>query len=229
MEGTSRMVNTVEYRVRRRDNLSNIVRRLGFPARDWRRIYEASYNRRFRRQHPDPNLIQPGSVLNVPRWSPQQIRDLMRKIDNARTTVAQGDRVLAALQRNADRVGDLIENSNGRDRKLRDRVAEIRRDADHARDIAAHAGDVCADANGEGWECLGAAAAAARFEATAARLDREADTLERTHHSDTPKLERNLANLRRSIREVQRGHSETQRRLDALRTELRRAQSNPYR
>ena len=71
------MTETVEYQVRRGDTLQNIIEAAGFPRRDWRRIYDAPYNRSIKSQRPDPALIQPGDRLMLPRFNARQIADIV--------------------------------------------------------------------------------------------------------------------------------------------------------
>ena len=105
------MVETVKYRVRRRDTLSNIISRQGFPARDWRRIYEASYTSTFRRQVPDPDQIQPGGIRFLPRYSPRDLRELLTKIDLAITSLNQTEAALTSLEQAEVRTRRAIERA----------------------------------------------------------------------------------------------------------------------
>ena len=63
-------IETKKYIVKKDDNLSNIVKTHGFPARDWKIIYNAKYNEKFKSDHPDPNKIVKGGVFYLPKWHP---------------------------------------------------------------------------------------------------------------------------------------------------------------
>src|SRR4051812_17468978 len=52
------------YTVRSGDTLSRIAHAHGF--RNWRAIYDHPDNAAFRRLRPNPNLIYPGDVLQIP-------------------------------------------------------------------------------------------------------------------------------------------------------------------
>jgi LysM domain len=52
------------YTVIRGDNLTKIAHRHGF--RNWRAIYDHPDNAGFRRLRPNPNLIYPGDVVQIP-------------------------------------------------------------------------------------------------------------------------------------------------------------------
>lgn len=55
------------YKVKKGDNLHKIAKRHGYPAADWRKIYDHKKNADFRRKRPDPNMIKPGDVVLIPK------------------------------------------------------------------------------------------------------------------------------------------------------------------
>lgn len=56
----------VKHKVVKGDNLTKIVKRYGFGGGAWKRIYNAPYNKAFRKKRTDPNLILPGDEFLVP-------------------------------------------------------------------------------------------------------------------------------------------------------------------
>lgn len=66
-------VETVEITVKRGETLQAVVTRAGFPARDSLRIFQAAYNRGLRKTRPDPQMLQPGDRLTLPRYTPQHL------------------------------------------------------------------------------------------------------------------------------------------------------------
>ena len=213
------MVETVEYRVQRRDTLSNIVARAGFPARDWRRIYNAPYNRRFKRAHPDPNLILPGAILMLPRYSPQVIRDLAAKTQRARVSVER-------MESNADRLRDVVSQVRRRLRQRQGDTALPSRDelAPRAERFERMADQVirhCREADcpqaRRAAEALRDAAMWLREEARNGR-DEPIDAMAARLETLEGMLEMRQAPLSRSLR-----------RLRALEAELARALRDPYR
>lgn len=56
------------YTVVRGDTLTKIANRRGF--RNWRAIYDHPINAAFKRLRPNPNLIYPGDVIQIPDSSP---------------------------------------------------------------------------------------------------------------------------------------------------------------
>jgi LysM domain len=56
------------YTVRRGDTLTKIANGHGF--RNWRAIYDHPDNAAFRRLRPNPNLIYPGDVIQIPDSAP---------------------------------------------------------------------------------------------------------------------------------------------------------------
>lgn len=224
------MTDTVQYRVQRRDTLTNIVRRLGFPARDWRRIYDASYNRSFRRRHPDPNLILPGAILNVPRYSPETLRDLLAKLDAAQDALGEAEAQMLRLQRIERQLRQTIARGPDDLRRLRQRIAELREAAAEYRARAKRARRLWASGRSLHADMLGAQAP--RFEQTAERLDRQAAEMAREaerRSSDPHHLTRQLDLVHSKIAEAQRAAAALEARISALRTEHQRAARNPYR
>ena len=57
-----------QYTVVRGDNLTAIAKRFGLPS--WRELYYSPDNTAFRTKRPNPNLIYPGDVINVPGTGP---------------------------------------------------------------------------------------------------------------------------------------------------------------
>src|SRR4051812_3687311 len=56
------------YTVKRGDTLTKIANRHGF--RSWRALYDHPDNAGFKRLRPNPNLIYPGDVIQIPSTSP---------------------------------------------------------------------------------------------------------------------------------------------------------------
>lgn len=218
-------VETVEYRVRRGESLQDIVQANGFPRRDWRRIYDASYNRAFRTLRPDPDSIQPGDRLMLPRLNPAQIAEIVLRIQiaerrflmindeirNFERDIAQMERTIAELQDTSER-------------KVQQRIAAIRRRADTLLDISASAADECTDA----YTCLGAGTASTRFEMRARRLRTEANNLQRSVSRGERDAIQAMRTLNSRLTEFTRAQAGTARSISQLRSVYRRAAQNPY-
>lgn len=224
------MVETVKYRVRRRDTLSNIVSRQGFPARDWRRIYDAPYNRNFRREFPDPDQIQPGGILYLPRYSPRDLRDLVAKIDEAVTRLRETEAALESLDRAEVATRRAIERApDDRAAMLRQigilmaAAQETRHRAEQARALGRTGASPMTDMIG---------AQAPRLETMARKLDDRARRLGaevRRQDADPGALLRQLDVIGSERARAQTHLGQMQARIHALKKEYQRASSNPYR
>jgi len=64
----------LQYVVKRGDCLSRIAQQFGFSS--YRTLYDAPENADFKAKRPDPNLIYPGDVINIPeaKTSPAQVK-----------------------------------------------------------------------------------------------------------------------------------------------------------
>lgn len=218
-------VETVEYRVRRGDSLQTIVQAAGFPRRDWRRIYDAAYNRAFRSQRPDPDSIAPGDRLMLPRYNPAEIVDIGRRIqmverrfgllDEARNVLRQ---TLAALERQIDEAEDLM------DRDLQRRVANMLTEADEVMERSRDIADECSDTS----SCLGAGAYAGRLTLEARRLRQEASTLQRHMKKDEVAARKALKKIQQCFQVYVRAQRDTEREITRLRGLYRSASQRPY-
>lgn len=218
-------VETVEYRVRRGDTLQNIVEGAGFPRRDWRRIYDASYNRAFKRLRPDPDQIEPGDRLMLPRFNQRQIADIMQRIQIVERrfsalsdAVTRMEREIAEAERAVEVTQDLSE------RDLQRRIDRLIDRAEGLEELAISASGECSDA----YSCAGAGAVVVRFEGEARRIRTEAAALRRNVKKGERDALRALGKMRDRLRRYARAQTDTERNVQRLRDLYRRAASNPY-
>ncbi len=218
-------VETVEYRVRRGDTLQNIIQRAGFPRRDWRRIYDAPYNRGIRSQRPDPDHIQPGDRLMLPRFNARQLADIVQRIQMVErrlslmnTAVTEFEREIAQLEREIRDARQLSE------RDLERRVNALLRRATALDDLADAAADECSDM----YSCMGAGAATARFQLEARRVRNEAGQLQRSFKKGEQAAIKALKKLTARLQVFSRAQSSTASDVSRLRALYRRAAQNPY-
>lgn len=97
-------VETVEYTVQRGETLQKLVARAGFPPRDWIKLYNAAYNRKLRALRPDPEAVQPGDRLHLPKYTPQAMDAILLlltsaqvRLDRLARAASEFERTLAAL------------------------------------------------------------------------------------------------------------------------------------
>ena len=55
----------------------------GFPPKDWKKIYDAPYNKKLRKLRPDPKVILPGDIVCLPRYSMEDIQGILDSIIGA--------------------------------------------------------------------------------------------------------------------------------------------------
>lgn len=218
-------VDIVEYRVRRGDTLQDIVQTAGFPRRDWRRIYDAPYNRTFRSQSPDPDHILPGACLMLPRYNTAQVADIGQRIQMAERRfgllsedVTKLERIIRELESTIREAQDLSE------RDLQRRVAELLRQAERVDERSRDVVDACRDA----YTCAGAGAASANFRLEARELRRQAASLQRTVKKGEVEARKTLKKIQAAMRKYLRALSRAERNLMELRNLYRQASQRPY-
>lgn len=221
------MVETVKYRVRRRDTLSNIVARAGFPARDWNRIYNAGFNRQFKKDFPDPNLIQPGATLILPRYNPSEIQQVLARIEEVQVRIEGAEQGLRRLEPVVTRAR----------RELRT-AEDARRIADeNAAFLESVSAGLCRDLNGIESDCNRKLTEHARRmrrvtfgEGTA--LDRRIETFlaeARRAERDISRAQARLEALRRILTDTRARLATLRSVLNSLRSDYRRMSRDPYR
>lgn len=97
-------VETIEITLKRGDTLQAVVTRAGFSARDGLRIFNAPYNRKLRKVRPDPQALQPGDRLTLPRYAPQHLdaavlllTSALVRLDRVARACAETERALAGF------------------------------------------------------------------------------------------------------------------------------------
>lgn len=92
-------VETVEYTVKKGETLQRLVARAGFPPRDWLKLYNAAYNRKLRALRPDPQAVQPGDRLFLPKHTPQAMDAILLLLTSAQVRLDRVARVMADLDK----------------------------------------------------------------------------------------------------------------------------------
>ena len=218
-------VETVEYRVRRGDTLQNIVEAAGFPRRDWQRIYNAPYNRALKARRPDPDHIEAGDIVMLPRYTPAEVAEMGRRLQVAerrlqdlRRANAQFERRITELER---ALSDVRASS---ERDLQRNVAVLMKEADNLHSIANSAGEECDDA----YSCMGAGAVVAKFEIRARNLRASARAMKREITRGESVAAKALKTLRASRRDLQREEAAGAKNLTRLVNQHKSAAQRPY-
>lgn len=218
-------VETIEHRVRRGETLQDIVQSAGFPRREWRRIYDATYNRAFKSLRPDPDSIQPGDRLMLPRFNAHQIADIVQRIVIVERRLMLMDEAISEFERDITQMERTVrEIQDASERDVQRRIAALERRAQDLHDLSTSCADECEDM----YSCMGAGAAATRFEIQARRLRSEANNLQRNVKKGEKSALKNLKAMRDRLRDLRRAQSQSSTDTNRLRALYRRAAQNPY-
>ena len=214
-------VETVEYRVRRRDCLEHIVAQAGFPARDWRRIYNANYNRRLRRQRPDPNHIEPGDIVVLPRYTARQLTDILNQINTVKNRMTRLGRGLTETENRIER----IERAATKDAaNWNNHITELRQEINRLDSLVNDATGECEDE----WSCMGAGAAAQNMINRAREMQRQQSQLERERDVAADRVARTLRGLRQSLAQLHRAYDSASGEVERQSRTYTRNARNPY-
>ena len=215
------MVDTVNYRVRRGDNLQNIVQSAGFPRRDWRRIYDAPYNRSFRRRRPDPDHIEPGDIFVLPRYNQKDIAQIVKQIETVKSRVSRITRGITETER---AINNMESTMARRQEVSNEHIRELRQRVDHLESLVMEATDACEDE----WSCMGGGLAAQSMIDEQRGLERQIRGMERQRDYAVDKATRDLRGVRQSLQRLRRAQANANAELQRLHGTHRRAMRSPY-
>ncbi len=204
------MVETVEITVKRGETLKTLVARAGFPARDWLRIYNAGYNRKLRKLRPDPEAVQPGDRLLLPRYTPQDLDGALLQFTSA---LVRLDRVGKASGALANELVVLRKPRPGKPSGL----SHLQKAALQLEKLASEAGRDCA----EGFSALGSSSRRVTldFRPLAHDLSRMARKLD-------PKAEPGGKDMARALKALSAVLDRLRRSHDAVQAEIQKHSTN---
>jgi|GEM_PF-2702855 len=115
---------TITHKVKKGENLTSIAKKYGFPGSAWRSIYNAKYNKEFKKKNKDPNVIEPGSEVKIPIISKAKLDDgywaiagLVGDLENAISALDDIDRgiekVKKAIKKGAVPDMNIVAGANG--------------------------------------------------------------------------------------------------------------------
>lgn len=139
-------VETVKYVVKKNDNLWNIVKANEFPPKDWKIIYDAPYNKKFKKDHPNPDLIYKGAVLSLPRWRKNSYVHILKYLKDQKAAVGYYSKLIAKLEREVEAINKSESSAKANIKKLKGVVKELKQ-------LAWDANSQC---SGDWRECAGA-------------------------------------------------------------------------
>jgi len=87
-------VETIAYKLKDKDNLWSIVKKAGFPPKDWGKILGADYNKKLagdiKRDKRSPDLVYPGEVFYLPKHNSKDIQKQRDKVKKQRILIGEG-------------------------------------------------------------------------------------------------------------------------------------------
>jgi len=124
-------VKTVAYKVKKGDSLWSIVKIAGFPANDWKKIYEAPYNRELKskieKEKRTPDLIFPGETVYLPAYNQ---KDVKKQIELVRELKKQIDKIGVPLPTLEKLIGNLKREKGAVKKKKEAEIKELTKKRD---------------------------------------------------------------------------------------------------
>lgn len=80
-------IPTMSHTVKKGETLIGIVKKHGFNGKAYKKIYGAPYNAKLRKKRPDPNVILPGDVVNLPIVSKNKLEAAWDVVFNAKNAL----------------------------------------------------------------------------------------------------------------------------------------------
>ena len=207
---------TVEYVVKKDDSLWNIVKAAGFPPKDWKKIYAAKYNDRFRKDHPDPDKIFKGDKLRLPKYGPNAYAHLLSYLKEQET----------ALGYYRDRIKAIEKSIAIRDETQaagKAHLAKLKKEAEALRDMGHSANDEC---SGDWEECLGAGMYANKMFREARGVMKEYDKYEK--FMKAKKYDKGLKDMQATLVKLKKDRKLTAKYVESLKKATLAALKDPY-
>ena len=208
-------VETIPYTVKKGDNLWNIVKEAGFPPKDWEKIYKAPYNDKFRKLRPDPNVIQPGDVLMVPRYNAEEMSKILLQMMDVESRLAELAKRRTKLQ---GEVGKLLKE---REPDLK-KIEQLKKEAKALEDLADAAASECSDM----YSCIGAGLVSQKFSNKAQAARKEIESIKKK--MDASGTKKALEKMNKLLDEAGKEEDKFRSELKKLQAEWKKAEKQPY-
>ena len=214
-------VETREITVKKDDNLWNIVKTAGFPPKDWEKIYNAPYNKSFKKKRTNPNHILSGDKFNVPKYGPKEIQDLVKKMGQVKKKIGTAKKTVTELKKIVQTVEDEVKKTNEVDQK---KVKKLIEKAESLEDIADSAAGECSDM----YSCIGGGLASMNFGTKAQFVRDDAKQIEKKIAKDKASAQRSIDALKKAVEGVEKELTRDEAEVKRLEKELTKAHKNPY-
>jgi chorismate mutase len=214
-EGAMSPIETVKYVVKKDDNLWNITKANGFPAKDWEKIYKASYNKDLRKTRPDPNVIHAGDVVFLPRSRPQDLEADAKKISELEKKLEE----VVKRRKELTKKVDALKAKQKVDKK---KIADITKEANNLESIA---DDAYACANSFDWrEIAGCGIWGDKTMREVRELRKEVKALEKKSELD----DKTKKKLQKLLSDGKKETEKLQREVSKQKASLKQRIANPY-
>ena len=215
------MVETVEYVVKKKDSLWNIVKQRGFPPKDWKRIYDAPYNKKLRKLRNDPNVVLPGDRINLPRYNPMEIQALLDRIVRAERRLEETRRTRQAFLKDIQKIRARLKKRQTPDKR---EIEQLRKRAEGLRDLGYAAANECADM----YSCIGGGLVGQMFLNEARALNKKAEKIAARLVKETAKHEQIIQEMQKAMEQLEKAEARLMNDIQKRRKEWKKASVRPY-
>jgi hypothetical protein len=134
------MGQTQQIKAKKGQTIYDLVESRGFPSKDWKKIVNAPYNKKFLKRNPRPNMsIQAGDTLVLPQHTPQSIMNAVVTTTNLIAKIAKMDKKIKILRDGIKKISATSEH-----KKTKAMIKDLQKRAKELREEAANAHDECA-------------------------------------------------------------------------------------
>lgn len=214
-------VQTIDFKVRKGDNLWDIVGKYGFPSKDWKKIYNAPYNKAFRKKCPNPNVIQPGDIFVLPRFTPRDVADLMSRMTRVQDLLIRADAVVTNMEKTIKGAEAAIKKK----KEVKEaEIKKLKKDAEAMEDLAFDAANECSDM----YSCIGAGLVSDKFQRKSRAMAKHAADVEKkfkTRHKDAEKA---LTAAKKLLAEARKERDMVQNEMNKVTRDWIAAHAKPY-
>lgn len=103
-------IQSVPYKVKKGDTLWGIVKKAGFPPKDWKKILKAKYNidfvKKLKKEKRTADEIFPGDIIFLPKFNKKSIKKQYDSVVKSITNIQRTAKTLAAYEKAIVKIGD---------------------------------------------------------------------------------------------------------------------------
>ena len=214
-------LQTVKFKVRKGDNLWDIVGKYGFPPKDWKKIYNAPYNKEFKKKRPDPNVIQPGDIFVLPKFTSRDIADIMNRMKVVQDLLIRADAIVSNMEKTIKGAETAIKKS----KEVKEaEIKKLKRDAEAMETLAFDAANECSDM----YSCMGAGLVSDKFQRKSRDMAKHAADVEKKFKTKHKDAEKSLATAKKMLAEARKQRDAVQNEMNKVTRDFIDAHAKPY-